>query len=228
MQDLVDRLLSLKRLDEAVAEAERAGDYDLLQLADVFVAHERLLADRSRTSSDTRLVEWLKNRYRKRGDLAGALDLAHQLFQKQASLARYQEVQTLAQKLGTWDSLRPKLIAQLEQAKHYSLLVDIYLDEGRIDDALTALPKASSTYYFTVDQKVRVARAAEKTRPRAALDLYRSLAEGAIQQRQRSFYQQACEYLKRMQSLYQALHEEAAWEQYIADLRQKHRTLRAL
>jgi len=234
LEDLVDRLLALGRLDEAVAEAERAGDYDLLQLAEVFVAHrqgeaaERLLADRSRTSPDTRLVEWLKNHYQQRGDLAGALDLAHQLFQKQASLATYQEVRTLARKLGSWDSLRPKLMAQLEAAKHHSLLVDIYLDEGQIDAALAALSQASSAYYSTLDQRVRVAQAAEKTRPDAALDLYRSLVEGAIRQRQRPSYHEACEYLKRMRSLYQALHQEATWERYIADLRQNYRTLRAL
>jgi uncharacterized Zn finger protein len=120
------------------------------------------------------------------------------------------------------------LLARLEAGKQYSLLVDIYLDEGQIDAALAALPQVGRSYFYGPDQRLRVARAAEKTRPRAALDLYRPLAEGLISERKRESYRQACEYLKRMRSLYQALGEQAAWDQYIAALRERHRTLRAL
>ena len=67
LKDLVDRLLTLSRTDQAVGEARQASDYDLLSLADLFVQHghgslaETLIRDRSKTSHDTRLIEWLKN-----------------------------------------------------------------------------------------------------------------------------------------------------------------------
>ncbi len=64
--DLVERLLTLGRLDEAISEAELTGDYQLLVLADIFLEHgcaesmEPLLVRRIETSQDRRLVEWLK------------------------------------------------------------------------------------------------------------------------------------------------------------------------
>ena len=54
LKDLVDRLLSLGQRNEASAEAEKAGDYDLLQLADIFVSYghgetaEHLVAERAK------------------------------------------------------------------------------------------------------------------------------------------------------------------------------------
>ena len=87
LSDLVGRLLTLGRLDEAISEAELAGDYQLLILAEVFREHgcthsvEPLLIRRIETSPDHRLVEWLKARHKERGELSEALTLARQLLQ---------------------------------------------------------------------------------------------------------------------------------------------------
>ena len=70
---LVERLLAMGRLEEAIEESGRAGDYELLALADIFREHgcghrvEPLLAERIETSQDRRLVEWLKERHKERG-----------------------------------------------------------------------------------------------------------------------------------------------------------------
>lgn len=39
IHDLVDRLLALRRVEEAVEAAEGLGDYALLGVADIFVRH---------------------------------------------------------------------------------------------------------------------------------------------------------------------------------------------
>ena len=68
VHDLVDRLLALGRLDEAIAQAEPVGDYELLGLADIFVQHghgevaERLMQERSEKTQDTRVLDWLHKR----------------------------------------------------------------------------------------------------------------------------------------------------------------------
>ena len=66
LNDLVDRLLMLGRLDEALVEAGPAKDWDLLTLAGIFGAHgygrrlEPLVAKRIETTHDHGLMTWLK------------------------------------------------------------------------------------------------------------------------------------------------------------------------
>ena len=76
VDDLVDRLLTLERLAEALAEADRAGDSDLPALAEIFRTHgydrrfELLVVKRIETTRVDGLVEWLQARYEERGELA--------------------------------------------------------------------------------------------------------------------------------------------------------------
>ena len=107
LADLVDRLLTIGRLDEALSEARRAGDHQLLILADVFLRHgcspsvEPLLVRRMETGQDHRLAEWLKARHRERGELAEALALAKRLLLARPHLAGYQEVRELSLQLAS-------------------------------------------------------------------------------------------------------------------------------
>ena len=76
LDDLVDRLLTLGRLDEALAEADPARDSDLLTLAGIFGVHghgrrlEPLVAKRIETTRHYGLLTWLKDQHEARGDLA--------------------------------------------------------------------------------------------------------------------------------------------------------------
>ncbi len=66
LHDLVDRLLALDQVDEAVVAARGASDYDVIHLADLFVSHgqaalgEQLVRERAESSNDSRLTAWLK------------------------------------------------------------------------------------------------------------------------------------------------------------------------
>ncbi len=77
-------------------------------------------------------------------------------------------------------------------------------------------------------EAVVVLRTAEKSRPRAALDIYRQYAEEIIRQRSRNSYPTACKYLKRTRELYKQLGEEREWTSYVTKLRETNRNLRAL
>ncbi len=240
--DLVDRLLDLGRTDDAIAEARHAGDYELLGLADIFVGHnreeeaERLVLERSRTSNDTRLPAWLKDRYKARGDAAAALTLAEQIFRQQPSLEGYKELRELARPLGRWETLRAKLLTALEEDQQGYLPVQIHLlefgegDEEAIDRALEALQRVQpgGGYGYSYHPALQVAKAAEATRPRAALAIYRQHAEGLIAARGRDRYREACAYLGTMRDLYDALGERDTWTSYLTTLRERNRTLRAL
>jgi uncharacterized Zn finger protein len=209
VHDLVDRFLALGRLDEAIAQAERVGDYELLGLADIFVQHghgevaERLMRERSEKTQDTRVLDWLKERYKARGDQVAALELARTIFRLRPSLEGYREIRELAAPLDRWEAVRPALRLFLQEARRDDLLIQVYLDEGEIDHALEAVKaKRTPSYgYYGYSMALEVAKAAEETRPRAALDLYQQHAEGLIAQQGRQNYQQACRYLAKVRRL---------------------------
>jgi catechol 2,3-dioxygenase-like lactoylglutathione lyase family enzyme len=267
--DLVDRLLTLGRIDEAAQETRRVDDYSLLGLANLFIQHgqdavaERLV--KARISAPTRLardaaglvlrsqperaeeekpdwrvLEWLQKYYRDRGNHVAELEMAETLFRTQPSLKRYQELRDLSERLDRWEGLRRELLAFLEQARNTSLLIQIALDEGDIDLALQRLQGTVKKdgygytyidrygYYGYSDVAFEVARAAEETRPHAAIELYQQFAERLIAMRDRKRYEIACTYLVKVRALYEKLGEGEAWTSYMTALREQNRNLRAL
>ena len=234
-QDLVDRLLALGRVEEAAATAREQEDYDLLRLADLFIQHghvslaEDMVRERTSNSRDWRLPEWLKERAKTRGDPAEALAIAETQFWQRPDMGGYKEIRDLSQRTGVWETRRGTLLARLGDNEHYRLLTEVHLEENEIDRALETLGRVlASRWGWGGDLAIRVAQAAEETRPRAALHLYVQRAEGLIGARGRSNYVTAATYLTRVRELYQRLEEPGAWEAYIAGLREDNRRLRAL
>jgi len=235
LQDLVDRLLELDRVEEAVAEACRAEDYDLLGLASVFVSHgraemaERLIRERTQTSHDSRLTAWLKERALARGDLAEALRFAESLFWEFPTVAAYKEVSELAQGLGQWEALRAEYLSRLADERKWGLLTEIHLLDGEVDRALTTVEQIAGWDRWARNPLVlQVAEAAEESRPRDAIRLYMAVAEQLINARGRGSYAQAAIYLLRVRALYGHLSEEEVWRSLISNIREQNRRLRAL
>lgn len=237
LADAVERLLELGRLDEAVAEARRAGDYDLLALGDLFVAQGHpgvaveLVRARSRSSQDTRLLEWLKRRAADTGDWAGAAVLARQLFDERPSLPSYEELRKLHRELGSWEAAREELISNLNRQDNRSLLVQIYLDEREIDAALKLLARPRAVAWQGIigaQLRLEVARTAEAKRPEAAREIYQNLAEELIRARGRDNYIQACGLLRKVRDLFIRTGDDAGWERYVARIRAENTSLRAL
>src|SRR6266566_467876 len=166
--DLIDRLLTLGRIDEAAKEVQQVDDYALLGLADLFIQHgqdavaERLVKARisapihpphttaglllhsqaviaEEEKPDWRVLEWLQKYYRDRSNHVAELEIAQILFRTQPYLRRYQELCELANRLDRWENVRPELLAFLEQARDTTLLIQIALDEDDIDLALQLL-----------------------------------------------------------------------------------------
>ncbi len=236
LDDLVARLLELKRVDEAVKEASRAGDYELLSLAGIFAQHqqgeiaERLMTERAQTTKDSRIFEWLRERRKKKGDAAGALVWARKIFDGQPSLEEYREVKQLATPPGTWQTMRAEILADALKQKDFDLLTEIHLDDGEIDAALEMVERAPEDtlfHYFSPHLRLQVAAAAEENRPREALRLYLQAAEHIIRARNRNAYTEACQHLVRVRALYQKLGESAAWDAYLQKLKEETKAMRA-
>lgn len=234
LDDLVERLLKLGRLDEAKKEAARADDYELLRLADLFVRRqhpeiaEPLVLERLPKSKDPRLLEWLMKRGKAQGDSTVALKWARQVFELEPSLEQYRRVRQLAKVDGNWDKVRAELLEKLNAKKEYDLLTAIYLDEQDIAHALEAVEKTKTGPFISrYDRHLAVAKAAEATHPRDAARLYRRAAEQIIRERSRAEYRDACRYLVRVRKLYQRLGEKAAWDTYLQKIRVETKQLRA-
>jgi uncharacterized Zn finger protein len=170
------------------------------------------------------LAGWLADRYEERGSLDQALNLHLQRFESRPELELYEKVRAVAEPLGYWGQIRGRLIAALEQRGYYHILVDVYLLEDEIDQAI-ALAKGGKLYEGSVE---KVARASEEARPRDAIELYKLLAQYQIDRTNRSAYRVAAEYLQRVKHLSSKLGEGRAWRDYIANLRAQYPRHRAL
>lgn len=250
--DLIDRLLQLKRVDEAAAELKQVTQpFELARLADLFISRghadvaEGVVLERSRAKPDPKdynapyglvtLLEWLKKRAAARRDPAEALALAVRVFQIQPSLEGYADVKERAGKSGQWDVIRPSLLDRLRKDKTYGreLLVRVHLREGELDEAIAALKPAEASnagwgFGYSHSLSLDVARAAERDRPKVSLEIYRKQAESLIRSGSRPTYKEACKYLKKVRTLYHDLGEDGQWDQYVAEVREKNHRLRAL
>ena len=239
VHDLVERLLSLHRVEEALAAVQKASDYDLLNMEPSFTTHgqaelfARLITARAKTSPDRRLKEWLKTDAAQRGDATATLQLAEEMFWAMPSLPGYQEIKNLAMQTQQWASLQTSLLEKIAKEPRYqNLLISIYLAEDEIDQALQLLQTAPKPpifgwgYQSTI--RMEVAKAAEATRPRAALEIYLKEAKRLIAERNRTSYANAATRLSQVRTLYQRLGEENSWRQLIAQVRAEHKNLRAL
>ncbi|MFL5663814.1 MAG: glyoxalase, partial [Ktedonobacteraceae bacterium] len=157
-------------------------------------------------------------------------------FRTRPDLTGYQEIRQLAQKLDLWADRQPKLISFLnnDPRKTY-LLIQIALDEGDIDKAITMVqaeqqPNYRYGYIYSGVPILapEVAKAAEETRPHAAIKIYQQEAEKLINVRGRENYQTACSYLTRIRTLYEKINASDQWTNYITGLRDHNRGLRAL
>jgi uncharacterized Zn finger protein len=235
LHDLVDRLLALNRVDDATAAARGASDYDLIHLADLFVSGgqadlgEDLVRERTESSKDSRLTAWLKARAEERGDLVTALAFAEAFFWQRPSTAAYAEMKKLAEQLEQWTPVRAKCLGRLKQEGNLALLTEIYVLEGEIDRALETLERYSRQHRWGRNTvALRVARAAEESRPRDAIRLYLEEVERLIAGRGRGNYAEAANYLLQVRAAYGQMGEEEAWQALIASLREKNRRLPAM
>jgi hypothetical protein len=233
LSDLVDRLLSLDRLEEAVSITYDASDYEMIQLAGCFENHnfgvvaERLMAQRLAKTRDTRVHEWLKKRYIAKGDAKAVLEISGQIFQLVPTLKRYLEIRELACGLGVWGDIQPSLMDQLGNGENSSLLIEVHLAEDDLDLALNAL-EALPRMFYRDEIAMKVALAAETSKPLEAIGIYKRQVETLIADKQRNSYRAACTLLARIRDICQEIGEQDEWLSYISEIRWRYHKFRAL
>lgn len=114
----------------------------------------------------------------------------------------------------------------------WSALVELSLDEDDIGAALDAFASCrehgETGGGMTEDLLLRLVEAAEQDFPDRVADLYRQLAEGRIERRQRSDYKVAAKYLASAKDLLETQGRTEEWRDLISYVREGYPTLRAL
>lgn len=236
-RELVGRLVARGRTDQALAEAARASDITLLELANLLISlgqeegAERLIRERKPAPGwEERYLVWLRDRALQRSDATEALSFGEELFWHRPTLASYEQLQAPARAQGCWNDLRAGIVRRLARDGKHGLLTEIALREGDLPGALAALAKVKGAFAASEGEplQIRVARAAEKSHPREALGIYGAAAETLIASQGRENYRVAAGYLKKVRALHQRLGEEGQWHTRITALREQHKRLRAL
>lgn len=245
--DLVERLLTLDRIDEAVAAAQQATDYVLLDLASRIEAHGHtaralaLVQERAAQSKDSRLPEWLKRYAERHDDVETALQIAEEMFWTRPDLTAFVEARRLAEQAGRWPDLRADILNRLAADGQEALLVQIHLEAGDGDAALAAYMALSERLAAAAETspwrrrrphqlQLPVARAVKETQPWTAVGLYMEVVEELIGRRGRGNYAPAAQHLQTVREIY-ADHGEggiARWTTLIQELKERHRRLPAL
>ena len=189
------------------------------EAAEAYVVSQ--LDSRSRGSS----LKWLANRAKKTGNLAVAIDWWRQNLADAPNLETYHALREIAQQLGHWHETRLELLATLEAKEAWQVFLEIALEEEEVKWALDLLPYVKG--WHSRDYSLRVAQAAEKEYPQAALQLYQRRVDQYVGERNRGSYYEAAKLLVRMRSIYKDEGQMETWQEHIADLRQEHKRLRA-
>lgn len=236
LNDLIDRLLILNRRHEAEAAGRTAEDYPLFKAIEIFTKHkradlaEKLVMERLQTSRDRdvdeRLIEWLSDRLRGRGDLPSSLELEERLYWKYPNLEKYKKLHKLAKQLDRWDVLRIQIIAKLEK-KNFDFLITLYLYEKEVGLALTTLKKVPQRWNDH-ELHLEVARAAKKQYPQESIRIFEQETERFINDRNRGSYSQAALCLREICDIYRQLNETESWQKLIMDVCDRHKRLPAL
>jgi len=233
LNNLFERLLQLKRVDEAKDAVRDAKDFDILIALNIFENQGltdiavKLVEERLIKIEDGRLLEWLSERYQEKGNFAGALALEEKLFRERPSLEKHEQLFTLAEQIDRGDAVRKKMITWLENEGNFYLLVEIYLFEKDVKNALLALERVRA-HWGIEDLRFTVARAAKEIYPQEAIRILTEDAENFIGRRGRDNYAQAAWRLHEVRDIYRQSKDTQTWDKFIADIRKRHKRLPAL
>ena len=236
-EDLVERLLSLERLEDATEEVQDAEDYRFLKLIDLFIKEHadtayQLVLERSWTSEEGSFLEWLKTWHERRGEIDKAFEYSATLFWRRPYLKTYREMRRLGERTSElqpgWQARRETLLSELNQKEHYALLTEMYLLDGAVGAALGSLAQLEKMGRSSNRLSLAVARAAERSRPEETIKLYRAEIDRLIEARGRRSYAEAAQHLLRVGELYERLGWIDVWESYLKALRERYKKLRAL
>ncbi|AFZ24192.1 hypothetical protein Cylst_1944 [Cylindrospermum stagnale PCC 7417] len=169
---------------------------------------------------------WTGDLAQELGDNAAALLAIKGAFAADPSFAIYQQIRDLA---GVdWDGVKPDLLRIIRTSGGWgteAAKVDIFLDEGLIEDAIAIVTELRSIHGDLIH---RVMKAAIPHNPRWVIANARRRAESIMDAGKAEYYDEAVEWLKKARAAYLESGSQAEWSSYRAQLIEIHSRKRKL
>ena len=163
------------------------------------------------------LAAWVRDRARELDQPERAGKAAVIALQNAPNLANYEQVRELAG--AEWPELRGALLDSLRAVVGYPMpgVVDIFLHENLIDDAIAHVDQSYST-----DEIRKVAVAAATTRPDWVIGITTGHAESIMNRGKAKDYDRAIEWLAIARQAYASAARQTEWRDYLSGLIQLH------
>lgn len=166
------------------------------------------------------LAVWTSDLAEGLGDRSAALVARITAFKARPSFGDYQKAQELAGE--QWPTVRAELLQILRNHRAWgseSAKVDIFLHEGLIDSAITAV---NDLGYYQAGLIRRVMEAAISQRPEWVIENARKRAEEIMNAGKANAYHHAIEWLSEARAAYRASDRQSEWSAYRARLMEIH------
>ncbi len=229
-----DLSLPYSFLGIAEAYAEAGRDDDALEWAERGI---EAFPDRP----DSRLVTFVAEAHRRRGDHAQALELIWGLYSEHPGLASYRDLKPYAERAGQWSEARDRAIALLRdraaaaqeerRQRGYGWghldateLVRIRLWENDTGAAL----RDARAGGCSEDVWLKLAKRLEEAQPRDALAIYREQVEPTINRKTKADYRDATALLDKVRALMARTGTADEFPSYLNQVRSAHKRKRNL
>ncbi|MBE9170017.1 SWIM zinc finger domain-containing protein [Pleurocapsales cyanobacterium LEGE 06147] len=168
------------------------------------------------------LATWTSKLAEELEEAETALAAKIKAFQAQPSFTDYRKIQTLAGE--DWEILKEDLLDYLRSYSDWGLgiesaKVNIFLQEGLIDDAITVVSDLSSYQSNLIHQ---VMEAAISKHPDWVIENAQRRAESIMDAKKAEHYYHAAEWLRKARAAYYQAGKQAEWSAYRSQLRQTH------
>jgi uncharacterized Zn finger protein len=216
------KLLELGQVDAAITASQRiVDDDDILSVAKKLREVGRLndaitLAERGlemKGSFSHELGTWLAPLEESKGKKEMALLAYRAAYDAQPSIGLYRHIKRLSG--SNWENIRPGLLQKIDTADMPETLIDIYLEEGEWDAAISLAEQES--WYSDLLEKV--ADAVILHRPDWVIRVALKQTDALIVKKQSNLYPAAAQWLGRAKKAYQHKGQVAEWQAYITNLR---------
>ena len=241
LADIADDIDSLV----AIKKRNLNSDYNYFEIAKIYSdakRHDEALQwaeagyKKFNNQHHSSLTEFLISEYQRRKQYDKATSLCWNEFTKAPALTRYRQLKSCADKTRDWPHWRDKALQTVKKTagtktvnrQHHwaggghSLLVEIYLWEKDIDNALREAKAGDCSEHLWFE----LAQQCEKPHPQEAIDIYQNHIEGIIRQTNNDAYDRATTILKRIKNLMTRLKQQNDFAEYLEKLKVQYKQKR--
>ncbi len=213
----------LTTLSEAQALAEVLRSQNQLPQA-LEIALQGLRLDDSNPYIAFEFATWASDLAEGMGDTSAALASRIIAFKARPSFQDYQRIEGLA--ADSWPEIKESLLQYLRASQSWGMeqaQIDIFLDEGLLEDAIAVASKLSS-YYSSLILRVmdRVVASDHLAHNQWVIDNARPRAESIMDEGKAKYYADAVKWLKQIKAAYHVLGKAADWSCYRQALLSQH------